>query len=369
MIAIPDAFAGRYALARARFIAGVAAAGIPLKQYVLALRGMEAEELAVDVTLDGAEDAERLLIVSCGCHGVEGLCGSGVQVFALHDDEWREKARAQGVAVLYVHALNPHGFSFLRRVTQENVDLNRNFIDFTKPLPVNAAYDELHPILLPARWPPDVQNQVALGRLVIERGEEALQAVISRGQHAWPDGLFYGGREPTWSHRTLRVILQHYGRRAARIAWLDLHTGLGPSGYGERIFCGRGTENDAGMQRATRWWGGEGATPVTVVGDGQSASAELTGQMYGALGEECPQAEFTGLTLEFGTIPAVQVLEALRGDHWLHQHPQADEALARQIRGQMRRAFYDESDAWKGQVISQSRQALFQAVDGLSEKP
>ncbi len=90
---------------------------------------------------------------------MEGHCGSGVQVFALHDAEWREKARSAGVAVLYVHALNPHGFSFGRRVTQENVDLNRNFVDFTQPLPVNAAYAELHALLVPDTWPPTAGNE------------------------------------------------------------------------------------------------------------------------------------------------------------------------------------------------------------------
>ena len=78
--------------------------------------------------------ADKLLLLSSACHGVEGHCGSGVQIFALHDAEWRAKARAQGVAVLYVHALNPHGFSHGRRVTHENVDINRNFLDFSKPL-------------------------------------------------------------------------------------------------------------------------------------------------------------------------------------------------------------------------------------------
>ena len=365
MIAIPDAFAGRYALARARFIAGVATAGISLQQYRHPLKGLEGEELAVDVALDGPIDAEHLLIVSSGCHGVEGLCGSGVQVFALHDDEWREKARQQGVAVLYVHALNPHGFSFLRRVTEENVDLNRNFIDFGKPLPVNAGYDELHPILLPEQWPPTLQNEMALGKLVSERGEAALQSIISRGQYQRPDGLFYGGHAPTWSHQTLRTILQSYGRKASRIAWLDLHTGLGPFGFCERIYSGR--NESASMQRAVDWWSGNGTTPVTVAGDGDSASAELTGQMHSAIYEECPHAQFTGLTLEFGTIPAVQVLQALRGDQWLQLHGDAaDDTLAQQIQSQMRAAFHDESDGWKGQVISQARQAMFQAVDGLA---
>jgi hypothetical protein len=29
-------------------------------------------------------------------------------------------------------------------------------------------------------------------------------------------------------------------------------------------------------------------------------------------------------------------------------------------------AFYTDSDAWRGQIVSQARQAMFQAVDGLA---
>ena len=227
------------------------------------------------------------------------------------------------------------------------------------------GYVELHPLLLPEHWPPSLQNETALGQIVSECGEAELQAIISRGQYELPDGLFYGGNAPVWSHITWRTILQTYGRKATRMAWLDVHTGLGPFGFGERMYAGRNQEAD--MQRAIRWWGGNGTTPVTVPGDGHSASAELTGQMHGAIAEECPQAELTGLTLEFGTIPAIQVLQALRGDHWLHLHPEADPVLIEQIQAQMRHAFYDDSEGWKGQIISQSRQAMFQAVDGLAE--
>ncbi|HOU65623.1 MAG TPA: phosphoenolpyruvate--protein phosphotransferase [Thermomonas sp.] len=71
-----------------------------------------------------------------------------MQVHALHDGEWLDKARSQDVALLFIHALNPHGFSFGRRVTHENVDLNRNFHDFSRPLPGNPAYRDLHALLL-----------------------------------------------------------------------------------------------------------------------------------------------------------------------------------------------------------------------------
>lgn len=85
-----------------------------------------------------------------------------------------------------------------------------------------------------------------------------------------------------------------------------------------------------------------------------------------ALHGECTQAEITGITLQFGTEQAQELLQALRAEQWLHLHPEAPPRLADQIRAQMRAAFHTDTDAWKGQVIAQARQALFQAVDGLS---
>jgi hypothetical protein len=104
------AFSASYAAARAKFLEAATAAGMTLRSYEHPLKGRDGETLAMDVALDGPPDAERLFIVSSACHGVEGYCGSGVQVYAAHDAEWRAKARAGGVAVLYIHALNPHGF-------------------------------------------------------------------------------------------------------------------------------------------------------------------------------------------------------------------------------------------------------------------
>jgi hypothetical protein len=59
-------------------------------------------------------------------------------------------------------------------------------------------------------------------------------------------------------------------------------------------------------------------------------------------------------------------MPALRAEHWLNIHPEAPAALASQIKRQMMDAFYIDTDAWKNQVISQARQALFQAAQGLS---
>jgi hypothetical protein len=363
VIGVAEAFSPSYALARRKFLQGCVGAGLKVETHPHPEQGCDGEELAMDVAYDGPVGARSLLIVSSACHGVEGHGGSGVQVFALYDAEWREKARAAGVGVLYVHALNPHGFSHGRRVTQENVDLNRNFVDFSRPLPVNEAYAGLHALLLPDEWPPSPKNQADVGARIGKQGAAAFQAAVSSGQYQFDDGLFFGGRAPTWSNRSFRTVLRTHAQRVRGLAWIDLHTGLGPNGIGERIFAGR---NDrVAYARANAWWGTPDA-PVTSIHDGSSTSAFLHGLAWNAIYDECPQAEYTGIALEYGTQPILDVMGALRADHWLHRHPGAAPELADTIRKRMVEAFYTDTDAWKGQVISQARQAMFQAVDGLN---
>lgn len=358
------AFSRTYAEARGKFLQAAADAGLAVESLPHPRPGLHGEALAMDVVRDGPPDAGKLLIVSSGCHGVEGYCGSGVQVALLRDAHWRKRIADAGVAVLTIHALNPYGFSHLRRTTHENVDLNRNFHDFAAPLPVNAGYRELHPLLVPAQWPPDAGNETAIAAWLARHGEKAFQAAVSGGQYEFESGLFYGGRAPSWSNLAVREVLRAHGRRAARMGWIDIHTGLGPSGVGERIYAGR--DDRAEVARARQWWDGGGRTPVTSIYDGSSTSAFLTGMMFAAAYEECPQAQYTGLALEYGTVPVMETLQALRAEQWLNAHPQAPAELADAIRAQVMAAFYTDTDAWREQVLVQAREAMEQAVVGLN---
>lgn len=366
MIGVNQAFAKNYAQARKQFLEAAALAGLPIESFNHPLPGRDGEQLAMDVVLDGLPDARGVLIISSACHGVEGYCGTGVQVFALHDQEWRDKYKALGVAVLYIHALNPYGFSHVRRVTNENVDLNRNFHDFAAPLPINERYPEMHALMLPEVWPPDTANQAALAAFVEKNGLRAIQEIVSRGQQTHPDGMFFGGQVPTWSNDTLRKVQRKYLQRCAKIAWIDVHTGLGPTGLGERIFACR--DDKAAYARAQAWWGNSGQTNVTSIYNGTSSSAYLTGLMWNSTYQECPQAEYTGIAMEYGTKPMTEVMEAMRGDHWLHKHPEASAALRAQIKQTLMDAFYVDTDEWRGQIISQARQSMFQAAVGLSDE-
>lgn len=356
MIAARAGFSHSYLTARKRFLDGVSTHGLRLESFELHCLGRDNETLAMDVALDGEPDAQHLVVLSSGVHGVEGYCGSGVQVFSLHDEELRARARERGVALLYIHAVNPYGFSYVRRVTQENVDLNRNFHDFSQPLPVNVGYRALHDLLLPKRWPPTLANRVQLGWLMATQGKRAFQMAVTAGQHEFKDGLFFGGTEPTWSNETLRQVVRQYCAHAQHIAWIDLHTGLGPSGKGERILSAR--NDPQGLADAKTMWGDE----ITSFFQESTVSAKVTGGMVGALREECAQAQFNAISIEYGTQPIQFVLAAMRAEQWLQRNPRAGAHMAKRIKQHMLEAFFTDTDAWKEQIVAQARDALLQSV-------
>ena len=100
-------FSQTYAEARGKFLAAADAAGLDSHAHVHPLLGRDGETLALDVVRDGPADAQAVLLISSACHGVEGYCGSGVQVALLGDAALRQAAHANGVALLFLHGLNP----------------------------------------------------------------------------------------------------------------------------------------------------------------------------------------------------------------------------------------------------------------------
>lgn len=356
-------FSQTYPEARAKFIAAAETAGLDVQHHPHPMRGQHGEPLAMDVVRDGPADAPAVLLISSACHGVEGFCGSGLQTTLLGDPALRQAAHARGVALLYVHALNPYGFSWWRRTTQENVDLNRNFQDFSQPLPRNTAYDEIAHLVLPPTWPPSPEAEAAIDDYQARHGAAAWQRALTGGQYHHPEGLFFGGHNPTWSQQTLRQVLRAQGQRCARLGWIDLHTGLGPSGVGERIFAGR--DDAAAIARARAWWGGPDGSAITSIYDGSSTSALLTGLMWNAAYQECPQADVTGIALEYGTLPLPAMLHALRADQWAENHPETPAAQRQAIKQALRDAFYVDDDGWKQQILAQGVAAAHQGVAGL----
>jgi hypothetical protein len=357
-----ESFSASYGEARAKFIAAASAAGGALERIDNPNRGPDGGDLSTDVAWFGPRTAEKVLVLVSGTHGVEGFCGSGAQI------DWLRRGEAAGlpagVAALVVHAINPYGFAWLRRVTEENVDLNRNWIDFTSNRrPENPGYHELADAAVPAEWTEASQaaSAAVLRDYGGKHGPMALQQALSGGQYQHPRGVFFGGAGPTWARRTQEAIYGRYLGQAGKIALIDYHTGLGPWGYAEVIMSDR-PDTDA-FRRGQACFGRNITSPL----DGSSTSADIAGDNLAAAPDLLPHAEVTGVALEYGTRSLTQVFLALRADAWLHAHADPLSPQGQAIKAQMREAFYGDADDWKGMVAGQSLAACRNALKALAE--
>ena len=357
-------FSESYAEARTRFLEAVVRAGVPLESFENPVSlGPTGATLATDVALFGPPDATKLLILLSGTHGVEGFAGSGAQVSMI--ESLRFAALPARTAVLVVHAINPYGFAWLRRVNEDNVDLNRNAIDFGRLPEPDPDFAALAPYLVPTEWSDLAPAETAIRDFIQVRGLRRFQEVVTGGQYTHPDGLFYGGREPAWSTRTFREIVTRYGRGKQRLALIDFHTGLGPMGYGEPIYTGTSEEE---AERARDWYGPD----VTAVYAGTSASVIVQGPLINAVAsffdDQETKPEVTTLALEFGTLPEEIVLDMLRAEAWLHAHGDANfnTPVGRALKRRFRDAFYVDTDAWKRAIVERAVQMTGQALAGLA---
>ncbi len=351
-------FSRQYPESRHKFLAAARGAGAALREWPHPLTGPDGGALACDTARLGPADATRVLVVLSATHGVEGLAGSGPQVDLLR----HPPALPPDTAVLLVHAINPHGFAWLRRVTEENVDLNRNWVDFSQPLPANPAYAELHPHFLPAHR--DAATLAAADAAIdawrLQHGDAAERVARSSGQYTQADGLFYGGSGPTWARRTSEAILQAELATARTVAIVDMHTGLGPYGYGEPI-CNHAPGGER-VARARRWWGDSVTEPLL----GSSSSQPKWGLTEFGYERALAHADIAFVALEFGTYPPPRGAQTLRDDAWLWNHgdPRGPEAEA--IRNALRDHFYPPFDDWQEMVLFRSRQVFRQALRGLA---
>ncbi len=353
-------FPADYAAARQSFLAAAGDAGATIESFPNPRSGKNDDQLFTDLAMLGPADAENILVLMSGTHGVEGFAGSGVQVGLLREgvaDSLGPKTR-----LVMIHALNPYGFANLRRFNEDNVDLNRNFVDHCGPYPENYEYAQLAEVVAPQSFSSSA-NFFAMLRIFwyrLRHGDARLQQAVTHGQYSFPQGLFYGGRFATWSNRILHEISKRHLAQASRVAVIDLHTGLGPYAYGEVIV--NDPEDGPVYQRAVTWWGEERVKSTV---KGESVSSHLSGTVKLAFARMLPDAEVTAVGLEFGTLPPMAVFKAIRAENWLHHHGDVDCPSAAGIKQQLQHAFYPDDDLWKRKVWEQGRLIVEKALANL----
>jgi hypothetical protein len=356
------AFPRDYADSRKRFLAAARRAKARIATYDNPNKGPGGEALATDCAWIGPREADRVLVLLSGTHGVEAFCGAG----CIMDFLATRRGLPRGLAVLAIHAINPHGFAWIRRVTEEGVDLNRNFIDDFADPPANPGYDELaDAILPPALAGPDyeaAQKRIAAFRE--KNGIAALHVAFSGGQYKHPQGLFFGGFGPTWSHRTHAAIIDDHGLAQRRhTALIDYHTGLGPHGYGELISVH--PPDTKAAARAKAWWGASVTEPL--------AGTSIAGARHGftcRLWEKKLGDRVTFITVEYGTYDTLtHVRPALVADHWLHAQGPVKwrDKRTQTLKQRLKDVMFPPAEDWREAVIWRSRQVIRMAGEGLAK--
>ena len=358
----PDWQSDSYQQARENFLSACSEAGCPVSSYLHPLKGPEGEELATDVAWFGPEDAGKLLVMVSGVHGVEGFSGSATQVGWIADRGY--DALPPDNAVLMIHLINPWGAAHLRRYTEDNVDLCRNFLDFSAALPDNKAYAGIHGELVLGERLGDHGQHVGryLGGLLQERGLEYVIDLFMAGQYDYPAGFAYGGQRPTWANTTLREILLARNAHVSKVCLIEFHTGLGPWAYGELIAL----HMDAELERVRTWFGPWVFNPAADKQPGEAGYREVTGHTSNGYRSSFPDAELTAVTLEFGTYPPNETLALLVQEHLLvHQPGIVSAAELERIKSQLLEYHHPGDWEWRCAFWSRSLQVIRQAFRGL----
>jgi hypothetical protein len=343
-------FPRSYAEARQRFRRAAAAAGAALDALPLAGRGREGEALAIDIARLGS-GGPALLILS-GLHGVEGFAGSVVQA------RWLARARdAAGMTLVFVHAVNPWGFSWGSRCDARNVDLNRNLLEDFAPPPANPGYAAIHPILAAPAWGEAAlaRQEAALADYAARHGAQALTDAMIGGQYDIADGLNYGGDALAWPVRMLCDLASDLARRHLALLLLDLHTGIARHGEAAVLpFAGA----TAPAARHLLTAGGDARFSL-----GAPGLASMTGVLAAGLPRRVAPVPMLSAVVEFGTVDRAVIRRALRLDLALRVAPPADPALAEAARAQVVEAFWPSDPAWRAGLLSLA-DALIEACTG-----
>jgi hypothetical protein len=277
-------------------------------------------ELTIDIGIGGNEHASRSVVISSGLHGVEGYLGSAIQLAWLQE----QQVDLSEVRVVLIHALNPYGFAYHRRWNEDSVDLNRNFLrsteSFTGSPPDYPALNEFfNPISPPSKL--DLFLLESL-RWVLRYGTQRIRETVSSGQYDYPQGLFFGGSSSAQTQKILAENLPRWIGNAAAVTHIDFHTGLGQRAT-YKLFPQEKVDADFKVRSIAQF----GAESIEFPDD-----RHLSYPIKGGLGQWCQdllvnlakptlrERRYDFLTAEFGTYPALAVLQALRAEQRAHWH-------------------------------------------------
>ena len=338
----PD-FSESYQESRTKFLAATAKRG-EIHSVLHPEKGPDDSDLYIDFGVVGPDDATGAIVLISGTHGPELFAGSGPQTALLNSGLAGNYA---DIKIILVHAHNPYGSAWLRRTDHHNIDLNRNYYDFSKPFTPHPGYDQLRPTIVPKNWD-DAEVGKGMKAYEAEHGKIGLLAAMVTGQSHDVDGMFYRGKGPAWSRQQMEGILPQLTANQKTVSVIDFHTGLGPYGVPYMVHGYEpGSPEFIAFKKAY-----EGEVRSTL--DPDDIDEDLPGSPEGpiVLGMQAllPGKQTYAVVIEYGTVPPEIVFPTLLKDNWMHLHETPGSATWKTHKEKVREAFYPYEDEWKDMI-------------------
>jgi hypothetical protein len=350
MLAPAQYFSDDYFAARDQFRKAAANAGAQLEMLPLTTKGIKGEVLTIDIAWFGAANPSRLLLHSSGIHGIEGFAGSAIQLRVLAS---RPELSSADSALVMVHILNPYGMARLRRVNENNVDLNRNFRDDGTYAGSPSIYATLDPFLNPRTPPAGDLFFVKAAYLTARHGMSALKQSIVGGQYEFPKGLFFGGKQLEEGPRKYEAFLKQRLSTVHKAIVIDVHTGLGKFATDSLL-----VDSQDFSELRTKF-----GHRVTALQPDEGPAYRIEGGLESMIFRTFVRRPIY-ICQEFGTYGSAKVLHALREENRWHHYGigNLDHATKRNLR----EIFCPAHEKWRNAVLDRGRQLVDEALKELS---
>jgi len=340
-----DYFPKNYTEARERFRKEALRVGCKLLQYPISAKGPNGEELTIDVAIYGTNKTEFSLVVSSGLHGVEGLFGTAIQLAILNQvtnlNYDKEKKK-----IVFINSINPYGYSWIRRTNEDNIDLNRNFLNGDEKYEGSTEnYRKLEHFLNPKSTPSDFEPyKIKALYYVLRYGLRTLKNSIAVGQYEFPKGLFFGGHQESESTKIIKNEYHKWIKPSKNITHLDFHSGLGKfSDYKLLVLENKSSE-------LWGWYGKHfGFNKIDSINDGVAYPAR--GMMGSWLKKNLYVKNFRYLAPEFGTFSEIRILENLRKENQAHFFSKTHDRTYKQAKEGLIECFCPSSPRWRQSVV------------------
>jgi hypothetical protein len=329
--------------------------------FPISAKGPNNSDLFIDLAVLGDLPlAKKILIHISGTHGVEGSVGSGIQHEFLSNPPLLEA----DVAIIFIHALNPFGMAWNRRVNEKNIDLNRNCDELRKT-------PELYSILNPILNPEELKkfDSEAFQKQVEMHGFPLIKKTLAEGQYSFPEGLFYGGEEIAEGPRIVLDWVENVfcGRNLDELSFgiLDIHSGLGPYAVDTLL------TPKAPSDRMLKLFGEKMNLSLQMARVGYKATGVFALELGKRINQvtKCASEQIFIIGQEFGTISEEKMLLALyKENNAFHHAKRTGEAYDPHGKAgiKMLQAFYPQEKLWREQVLQSGRSLILQGIELLN---